>query len=113
MAIATWLWELLVFLIGGMCGFLLLQFLSRKKEAELEKQIAHQQAMLNEYQDKVQQHFMTTATLVNHMTASYQAVYTHLVSGAKSLCKESEKPRYDRLETQETRETNNHLETID
>ena len=52
---------------------------SKKELATLNKKLEEQQAQINE-------HFVTTADLVNKLTLTYKEVYDHLAIGAESLC---------------------------
>ena len=44
---------------------------------------------LSAYRDKVDDHFLRTADLVNNLTQSYHAVHEQLSRGAKDLCSEA------------------------
>jgi len=52
---------------------------SRKELAELNNKVEQQQLQINE-------HFVTTADLVNKLTLTYKEVYDHLAQGAQTLC---------------------------
>ncbi|MDF1644209.1 MAG: DUF1043 family protein [Pseudomonadales bacterium] len=54
---------------------------SKREFAALNKKLEDQQLQINE-------HFVTTADLVNKLTLTYKEVYDHLSSGAQSLCDE-------------------------
>lgn len=58
--------------------------LSKQKQA-LEDQMQQQQREFDNYRLQVNQHFSTTANLINNMTSSYRAVFEHLVQGAQRL----------------------------
>lgn len=52
---------------------------SKKELADLNEKLEQQQLQINE-------HFVTTADLVNKLTMTYKEVYDHLSCGAESLC---------------------------
>lgn len=52
---------------------------SKRELAALNKKLEDQQLQINE-------HFVTTADLVNKLTITYKEVYDHLSTGAQSLC---------------------------
>ena len=43
---------------------------------------------MRQYRDKVEDHFLQTADLVNDMTQAYRSVHEHLSKGAQVLCSE-------------------------
>lgn len=74
--------------IGGAAGFYFarLDDLNKKKRQELEEKLAAAEAQYLDYKKEVTSHFVDTATLINNMTDSYQAVHEHLTKGAQILC---------------------------
>lgn len=57
-----------------------------RKAEDLQQQLDESKDKFEEYQQDVNQHFRTTAELVNAMTASYRAVYEHLAASSAKLC---------------------------
>lgn len=74
-------------------GALLRQLEQREEElkaqqqvlAEVQQQLEDLQQAREQFQAKVDDHFVDTASLINQMTQSYKAVYDHLEKGAVSL----------------------------
>lgn len=57
------------------------------KQAEtLQTQLDESKGKFEAYEQDVNNHFRTTAELVNAMTASYRAVYEHLAASSAKLC---------------------------
>lgn len=56
-----------------------------KQKETMEQQLGQMQREFENYRMQVNQHFGTTASLINNMTASYRAVFEHLVQGAQQL----------------------------
>lgn len=56
-----------------------------KQKHDLEQQLLQRQRDFENYRQQVNQHFGTTASLINNMTSSYRAVFEHLVQGAHRL----------------------------
>lgn len=54
--------------------------------SEMAEELKQTQAELEEYKEKVTEHFSKTAELVNNMTESYRDVYRHLADSADQLC---------------------------
>lgn len=52
----------------------------------LEAEVGRLKSELGAYREQVNDHFRTTADLVNQMTGSYKAVYEHLAGGSQKLC---------------------------
>lgn len=55
---------------------------------ELEAELAETRKQLESYQQRVTEHFGTTAELFNTVTAGYRAIYEHLAKGANELCED-------------------------
>ncbi|MBI5039840.1 MAG: YhcB family protein [Gammaproteobacteria bacterium] len=85
-----WDWEfgLLTLALGIGVGFLLTWRIAPRGDRirELEQELASARAELAAYNDKVNQHFQTSAALFEDMTERYRAVYQHMASSAQTLC---------------------------
>lgn len=83
-----WLIGCLAFFMGGACGVLIYHvFLSAGLPGrKLSDQLDEIQHEYMEYKDKVNDHFTTTAHLINKMTDTYKNIYEHMADGAESLC---------------------------
>ncbi len=73
--------------IGGVLGGLLTRKLSsqEKKAQSLQAEVEKHKKQLSEYQQQVNDHFATTAKLVNQLTQNYRDVHEHLASDALKL----------------------------
>ncbi|OQX36461.1 MAG: hypothetical protein B0D91_09020 [Oceanospirillales bacterium LUC14_002_19_P2] len=78
----------LAFFTGLLMGMVINHLLggSRTGSSQLRKQLDKAEAELNEYKEKVADHFSTTAHLVNRMTESYRDVHEHMAASANELC---------------------------
>lgn len=79
--------------LGGMAGGALLYHIlagSRTERGKLETQLNDLEAEFNDYQDKVADHFTTTAHLINKLTDTYKDVHEHMANGADTLCDSEE-----------------------
>lgn len=85
-----WLAGSLAFLGGGLCGALLYHLLagSSSRNGKLAGQLDELQQEFRDYQDKVSDHFTTTAHLINKLTDTYRDVHEHMANGAESLCRD-------------------------
>ncbi len=85
-----WLAGSLAFLGGGLCGALLYHLFagSSSRNGKLAGQLDELQQEFRDYQDKVADHFTTTAHLVNKLTDTYKDVHQHMASGAEVLCQD-------------------------
>lgn len=59
---------------------------AKERAKALEAEVGKLKTEFGAYREQVNDHFRTTADLVNHMTTSYKAVYEHLASGSQQLC---------------------------
>lgn len=59
---------------------------TKERAKALEAEVGKLKAEFGSYREEVNDHFRTTADLVNNMTASYKAVYEHLAGGSQKLC---------------------------
>lgn len=87
-----WFVGSLAFLAGLLLGALLYHFLSASKSrnGKLEDQLDEMQREFHEYQNRVGDHFTTTAHLINKLTDTYHDVHEHMANGAESLCEDEE-----------------------
>ncbi|OED44555.1 hypothetical protein ACH42_07115 [Endozoicomonas sp. (ex Bugula neritina AB1)] len=87
-----WFVGSLAFLAGILCGALIFQLLSSSKSrnGKLEGQLEELQGEFREYQDRVGDHFTTTAHLINKLTDTYKDVHEHMANGAEALCEDEE-----------------------
>ncbi len=83
-----WMTGGLAFFTGLVMGMVINHLLggSRTGSSQLRKQLDKAEAELNEYKEKVADHFSTTAHLVNRMTESYRDVHEHMAASANDLC---------------------------
>ncbi len=74
-------------LIGGLVGFMFGKQHSsdQNKLDEMEKTILEKDKALQDYKEKVGQHFEQTAQLFNNVTKEYQSLYQHLAQNAAQL----------------------------
>ena len=85
-----WFVGSLAFLGGMLAGALLYHLLagSRSERGKLQSQLDNLQHDFKDYQDKVSDHFSTTAHLINKLTDSYRDVHEHMANGAENLCED-------------------------
>ncbi len=78
----------LCFAAGVVVGAGLLFWLlpARRQAGQLIRDRDEARQALNHYRDKVDDHFLQTADLVNDMTQAYRSVHEHLSKGAQVLC---------------------------
>ena len=85
----TWVVFLSVGLVVGLIAGVLfgqLDIFKKKQREELKTKLEAAEKELATYKMEVTEHFLVTASLVNSMTESYQAVHEHLAKGANRLC---------------------------
>ena len=87
-----WFIGSLAFLAGILCGAIVYHWLSgsRSRHGQLETQLDELQQEYKDYQQQVNDHFSTSAHLVNKMTDTYRDIHEHLANGAESLCKDED-----------------------
>jgi uncharacterized membrane-anchored protein YhcB (DUF1043 family) len=78
---------LLFVAIGLGAGLLLGHFVlpSAQRARRLQEEVDNLRAAHDRYQQRVTEHFQTTAVLIGDLTSSYKAVYEHLAAGARTL----------------------------
>lgn len=85
-----WFVGSLAFLGGMLAGALLYHLLagSKSERGKLQNQLDELQNDFKDYQNKVSDHFGTTAHLINKLTDSYRDVHEHMANGAENLCED-------------------------
>ncbi len=80
----------LCFAAGVVTGAGLLFWLlpARRQAGQLIRDRDEARQALNHYRDKVDDHFLQAADLVNDMTQAYRSVHEHLSKGVQVLCSE-------------------------
>ncbi|CAM3860834.1 YhcB family protein [Parendozoicomonas haliclonae] len=89
MEITNLLWTVggLAFFTGLVVGIVLYYFLAGGRAGGSSRtRIAELEAELKDYQNKVADHFSTSAHLVNRLTETYRDVHEHLATSANELC---------------------------
>ena len=61
---------------------------SKSERGKLQNQLDDLQHDFKDYQNKVSDHFSTTAHLINKLTDSYRDVHEHMANGADTLCED-------------------------
>jgi uncharacterized membrane-anchored protein YhcB (DUF1043 family) len=79
--------SLLFVAIGLGAGLLVGHFVlpSAQRARRLQEEVDNLRAAHDRYQQRVTEHFQTTAVLIGDLTSSYKAVYEHLAAGARNL----------------------------
>ena len=85
-----WFVGSLAFLGGMLAGAVLYHLLagSKSERGKLQNQLDELQHDFKDYQNKVSDHFGTTAHLINKLTDSYRDVHEHMANGADNLCED-------------------------
>ncbi len=89
MEISNLIWSVggIAFFTGTIAGIVLYYFLAGGRSGNHSRgRIAELEAELKDYQNKVTDHFSTSAHLINRMTESYRDVHEHLATSANELC---------------------------
>jgi len=76
-------------LIGAICGVIIMQmfpFSGGLRGHKLRRRLDSLEREHSDYQEKVSEHFDTTADLINSLTEAYRDIYQHMASGANNLC---------------------------
>ena len=66
---------------------------ARRQAGQLIRDRDEARQALDHYREKVDDHFLHTAELVNDMTQAYRTVHEHLSRGAQALCSEGGRKR--------------------
>lgn len=77
-----------VLVVAGIVGFLLGRRTSagNRQARELELRLDQVTRDKQQFEDRVSEHFVETATRLNALTENYRAVHEHLAEGANTLC---------------------------
>ena len=89
MEISNLLWTVggLAFFTGLVIGIVLYHFLAgNRPSGNARSRIAQLEAEIKDYQNKVADHFSTSAHLINRLTETYRDVHEHLATSANELC---------------------------
>lgn len=81
----AWTLALVGAAIGLVIGYLLGRIGGGKQDT-LKQELNDAHAELARYKEQVNEHFETTAELVNGLTEQYRQVHQHLAAGAQTLC---------------------------
>ncbi|MCK5894243.1 MAG: YhcB family protein [Endozoicomonadaceae bacterium] len=83
-----WMIGGLAFFTGLVTGIIVNHLMSgsHARNNRIQKQLNTAKTELNDYREKVADHFSTTAHLVNRMTKSYRDVHEHMATSANELC---------------------------
>lgn len=81
----AWTLALVGAAIGLVIGYLLGRIGGGKQDV-LRQELNDAHSELARYKDQVNEHFETTAELVNGLTEQYRQVHQHLAAGAQTLC---------------------------
>ncbi len=76
------------FAVGLLIGALFYHLFSgtASQRGKMKSELDEAKAQLKTYQDRVTDHFATTANLVNRMTDNYRDIHEHLAQSAEDLC---------------------------
>ncbi len=87
-----WLVVSLAFLFGALCGAFIYHVTSgvTSRNDKLADDLQQLQQEQKEYQQRVNEHFATTAHLINKLTDNYRDIHEHLANSADELCKDDE-----------------------
>lgn len=83
-----WMMGGLAFFTGLVTGIVVNHLMrgTRSRNDRIHRQLNKTQAELDDYKEKVADHFHTTSHLINRMTKSYRDVHEHMASSANELC---------------------------
>lgn len=91
---------LVIFLIGGICGFMLCRMTFGKKQAAAQQQeLEDSKAELEHYKSQVNEHFTNSAELMEQVASSYQALYSHMAGQSQTLLGDAEMLPFAQLQT--------------
>ncbi len=85
---SLWMIGSMAFVGGILAGAILYRLVKggTPQQNRLEAQLRNMEDQFKDYQDKVSDHFSTTAHLVNKLTESYKDVNEHLAASSQYLC---------------------------
>ncbi len=78
-----WVLTISAGILGWALGIAGMYMMSRKRGTR--SSVKQVEQRLNEYQKQVENHFSKTADLIDNLTESYQAVFSHLADSAEDL----------------------------
>ncbi|MGB5444745.1 MAG: YhcB family protein [Psychromonas sp.] len=78
--------EILIFLVGGIIGFVICRLTLGTKQKDLEST----KADLEQYKAQVTNHFNDSAKLMGEVASSYQALYKHMAGQSQTLLSDSD-----------------------
>ncbi|MCX7545217.1 YhcB family protein [Marinicella gelatinilytica] len=78
-----WILILSAGILGWALGIAGMYIINQKKGKQ--HSVKELEQRLDQYQQKVENHFAKTADLIDNLTDSYQAVFTHLADSAEEL----------------------------
>jgi len=78
-----WVVTIAALVLGLALGMMLVTLWNNKKGSR--STVKEMEQRLDDYQHKVEDHFAKTADLIDNLTDSYQAVFTHLSESAEDL----------------------------
>jgi uncharacterized membrane-anchored protein YhcB (DUF1043 family) len=88
-----------IFLLGGLIGFAIYHFsLGKKRNGVKQQELDETKAELEQYKEKVNDHFMNSAELMQQVATSYQALHHHMANQSESLLGEQGVSPYPLLE---------------
>lgn len=83
--------SILIFLAGGIIGFVLCRItIGRKPTAAQQQKLDNSKAELDHYKSQVNKHFTSSAELMEQVANSYQALYTHMAGQSHALLSDSD-----------------------
>ena len=91
---------LVIFLVGGIFGFVLCRITLGKKQAAAQQQeLDNTQAELEHYKSQVNNHFTSSAELMEQVASSYQALYSHMAGQSQALLSDTDALPFPQLKT--------------
>lgn len=91
---------LVIFLIGGIFGFMLCRITFGKKQAAAQQQeLEASKAELEDYKSQVNKHFTSSAELMEQVASSYQALYSHMAGQSQTLLGDNEMLPFAQLQS--------------
>lgn len=82
---------ILIFLAGGIIGFVICRIImGTKPTAAQQQKLDNSKAELDHYKSQINKHFTSSAKLMGEVANSYQALYTHMAGQSQTLLSDSE-----------------------